>query len=87
MPGDLLAPGRDVAELEQIHDAPVMALQFGVAVAGLAGGADHLLSHRQALLKAVGPPERHVSRAQGGRERARVARGARGGDGLCAVVV
>ena len=73
MPCGLLTPGRHLPELEQVCDAPVVGLQLGVAVAGLARGSDHLVCDRQALLDAVGPPQRHVPRAQRGGERARVA--------------
>ena len=78
----LLAPSRHVAELEQVGDAPVVRLELGVAVAGVARRGDHLVGDRQALLDAVGPPQRHVPRAQGGRERTGVAGLLGGSDGF-----
>ena len=71
MPRGLL-PGPHVAELEQVRDAPVVALELGVAVTGVAGGRDHLARHGEPLLGAVGPPERYVPRPEGGGEHARV---------------
>ena len=82
MAGDLLTPGRHVAELEQIRDAPVVRLQLGVSVAGLACGGDHLVGDGQSLLDAVGAPQRHMPRAEGGGERARIAGGAGRCDGV-----
>ena len=73
MPCGLPTPRAHRAELEQVGDAPVTSLQFGVAVAGLARGSDHLVGYRKALLDTIGPPQRYMSRAEGGGECARVA--------------
>ena len=54
-----------VAELEQVGDAPVDALQLGLAVVGRARRRDQLVGDREALLGVGRAPERDVPRAQG----------------------
>ena len=61
---DRLLGGGAVAELEEIDDAPVDALQLRLAVARSAGRADQLVRYRETLLDVGRAPERDVMRVQ-----------------------
>ena len=83
----LLAPLDHLPELEQVGDAPVVGLELGGKVTGRPGGGNHRVGYRKALLDAIRPPQRDMSRAQRRSERAWIARPAGRRDGVGAMAV
>ena len=66
---DLGVERRAIAELHQVHDAPVAALQDALAIAGGLGGLDHLGRDVQALLDVLRRPQRDAAGVERGGER------------------
>ena len=63
----------ELAELEQIRDAPVDALELRLAIPARGGCGHELLGDRQSLLRVIGAPERDMPGAEGLEQRATAA--------------
>ncbi len=61
MLGDRRAQRVQLAQLEEVGDAPVDALELRLAVARLGGGADQLVGDGEPLLRVRGAPQRDVA--------------------------